>query len=126
MLAGAMLEWFALTTASTVFVIRDSCTNGVTSRVRRIAWILVPLHGGPVAPFFYLLACRRRFPGGHDACIRPPWKPAVNREMHGRAGDATGVIVAAAMVPLFGLSNGWDVTAGHPAGSSAVSSSSGR
>lgn len=110
MLAGAMWVWFTLTGASLVFVIWDSLTNGVTSWVQRIAWILVTFYTGPVGLFFYLLACRRPFPGGHEAYTRPLWKQAVNSEMHCLAGDATGVIVAASIVPLLGLSNGWDVT----------------
>ncbi len=116
MLAGAMLVWFTLTAASTIFVIWDSFTNGVTSWVQRIAWILVTFYAGPVGLFFYMMACRRPFPGGHDIYIRPLWKQAVNSEMHCLAGDATGVMVAAAVVPLLHLSNGWDMTIEYLAG----------
>jgi len=110
MLDGAMLVWFLLTGASLIFVIWDSVANGVTSWVQRAAWILVTAYTGPVGAFFYLLACRRPFPGGHDPFTAATWKQGFNSEMHCLAGDATGIIVAASIVPAFALSNGWDVT----------------
>jgi hypothetical protein len=116
MLDGAMLVWFLLTGASLAFVIWDSVTNGVTSWVQRAAWILVTAYTGPVGAFFYLLACRRPFPGGHDQFTAATWKQGLNSEMHCLAGDATGIIVAASIVPVFGLANGWDVTIEYMAG----------
>jgi len=116
MLDGAMIVWFALTALSLVFVIWDSLTNGVTSWVQRIAWILVTAYTGPVGAFFYLLACRRPVPGTHDAFTAATWKQALNSEMHCLAGDATGIVVAASIVPIFGLANGWDATIEYLAG----------
>lgn len=116
MLNGAMLVWFGLTAGSLVFVIWDSITNGVTSWVQRIAWILVTLYTGPIGAFLYLLACRRPFPGAHDRYTRATWKQGVNSEMHCLAGDATGIILAASIVPVFGLANGWDVSIEYLAG----------
>jgi hypothetical protein len=98
------------------FVTWDSVTNGVTSWVQRIAWVLVTVYTGPVGLFFYLLACRRPFPGGHDEYTNVPWKQALNSEMHCVAGDATGIIIAAAIVPSLGLANGWDVSIEYLAG----------
>ncbi|MCL6284030.1 DUF4396 domain-containing protein [Ruegeria sp. 2012CJ41-6] len=109
MIEGAMLVWFLLTGASAAFVIWDSLFNGVTSWVQRAAWILVTLYTGPVGLFFYLLTCRRPFPGGHDAFTRTTWKQGVNSEMHCVAGDATGIIVAASLVHFLTLPNGWDI-----------------
>jgi hypothetical protein len=110
MLSGAMIVWFALTLPSVAFVVWDSITNGVTSWVQRLAWILVTIYAGPVGAFLYVLACRRPFPGGHDRYTAPLWKQAANSEMHCLAGDATGIMIAAAVVPFFGLANGWDAT----------------
>jgi hypothetical protein len=110
MLDGAMVVWFTLTLGAVLFVVGDSLFNGVTSWVQRIAWILVTLYTGPVGLFFYLLTCRRPFPGGHDRFTRATWKQSLNSEMHCLAGDATGIIVAAAIVPALALSNGWDIT----------------
>ncbi|MDP5217790.1 DUF4396 domain-containing protein [Ruegeria sp. 2205SS24-7] len=107
--AGAMLVWFLLTGASVAFVVWDSLFNGVTSWVQRAAWVLVTLYTGPVGLFFYLLTCRRPFPGGHDAFTKATWKQGVNSEMHCVAGDATGIIVAAILLHFLALPNGWDI-----------------
>jgi len=116
MLDGAMLVWFILTAFSIAFVVWDSFTNGVTSWVQRLAWILVTAYTGPVGVIFYLLACRRPFPGAHDAFTKATWKQGLNSEMHCLAGDATGIIIAASVVPIFALSNGWDVLLEYLAG----------
>lgn len=116
MLQGAMLVWFILTGASVAFVVWDSIFNGVTSWVQRLAWILVTVYTGPVGAFLYVLACRRPFPGGHDRYTAATWKQGLNSEMHCLAGDATGIIVAAAIVPALGLANGWDALIEYAAG----------
>lgn len=116
MLAGALIVWFVLTGLSVLFVVYDSVTNGVTSWVQRAAWILVTIYTGPIGAFVYLLTCRRPFHGGHDAFTRPIWKQAMNSEMHCVAGDATGIMIAAAIVPVFGLANGWDAVLEYIAG----------
>ena len=103
MLQGAMLVWFVLAAASLIFVIWDSITNAPTSWVQRAAWILVVIYTGVVGLILYLLACRRPFPGGHDAYTRASWKQGVNSEMHCLAGDATGIVIAASIVPALGL-----------------------
>ncbi len=110
MLQGAMIVWFALAIPSVACVIWDSFTNGVTSWVQRLAWILVTIYAGPVGAFLYVLACRRPFPGGHDRYTAALWKQGANSEIHCLAGDATGIMFAAAIVPAFGLANGWDAT----------------
>jgi hypothetical protein len=84
--------------------------------VQRIAWILVVVYTGVVGLVLYLLACRRPFPGAHDAYTRASWKQGVNSEMHCLAGDATGIVIAAAIVPALGLTNGWDATIEYLAG----------
>lgn len=116
MLNGAMLVWFVLTAASVTFVVWDSITNAPTSWVQRMAWILVVVYTGVVGLVLYLLSCRRPFPGAHDAYTRATWKQSVNSEMHCLAGDATGIIIAASIVPILGLSNGWDATIEYVAG----------
>ncbi|MDA4845130.1 DUF4396 domain-containing protein [Hoeflea poritis] len=116
MLEGAMITWFVLSVASLAFVIWDSVFNGVTSWVQRAAWILVVAYTGPIGCFLYLMACRRPFPGAHDAFTNKPWKQALNSEMHCLAGDATGILIAASIVPVLGLTNGWDSILEYTAG----------
>jgi hypothetical protein len=116
MLEGAMLVWFILTGLSVTFVVWDSLVNGVTSWVQRLAWILVTIYTGPIGVFMYVLGCRRPFPGGHDRYTAAGWKQGLNSEMHCLAGDATGIIVAASVVPALALANGWDVLIEYAAG----------
>lgn len=115
-LNGAMLVWFVLAIASVIFVVWDSITNAPTSWVQRLAWILVVVYAGIVGLVLYLLTCRRPFPGAHDAFTRATWKQSMNSEMHCLAGDATGIVIAASIVPILGLSNGWDATLEYVAG----------
>jgi hypothetical protein len=109
MLSGILTLWFLLTAASVVFVVWDSVTNTPTSWVQKLAWVLVTVYTGPVGLFVYFLACRSPGPGMHDPFTRATWKQSVNSEMHCLAGDATGIVVAAAIVPAFHLPNGWDL-----------------
>jgi len=108
-LNGVLLLWFTLTAGALVFVIWDSITNTPTSWVQRLAWTLVAFYTGPIGLFVYFLACRSPGPGMHDAFTRALWKQGVNSEMHCLAGDATGIVIAAAIVPVFMLPNGIDL-----------------
>ena len=48
-------------------------------------------------------------PGTHDAFIAAHWKQSVGSLAHCLAGDATGIILAAALTYRFGLPNGIDL-----------------
>jgi len=109
MLAGIITLWFLLTAGSLLFVIGDSLNNTPTSWVQKLAWILVVAYTGPVGLFVYMLACRSPGPGMHDQYTKPTWKQGVNSEMHCLAGDATGILLAAVIVPAFGFPNGVDL-----------------
>lgn len=75
----------------------------------KLAWVLIILYTGPIGLFLYLLSCRQPLPGTHAEFIRPHWKQAVGSMMHCVAGDATGIILSAAIVFHFGLPNGVDL-----------------
>ncbi|MEC7378128.1 MAG: DUF4396 domain-containing protein, partial [Pseudomonadota bacterium] len=116
MLDGAMLVWFLLTGLSILFLLVDLATNTPVSWVQKLAWFLVVCYTGPVGLCAFLYACRRPFPGGHDAATQAWWKQGINSEVHCLAGDATGIIIAASIVPAFALSNGWDIVIEYSAG----------
>ncbi|MDG2308314.1 MAG: DUF4396 domain-containing protein [Candidatus Binatia bacterium] len=109
MIDGVLLLWFFLTAGSVFFVVYDSVTNTRTSWVQKLAWILVTIYTGPIGLFVYFLTCRSPGPGMHEAFTSATWKQSVNSEIHCLAGDATGIVIAAAIVPAFGLPNGWDL-----------------
>ncbi len=106
---GALAVWYLLTGASLVFLVWDLLTNTPTGRVMKLAWVLVVIYTGPVGLFIYLLSCRQPLPGTHDAFIAPHWKQATGSLLHCVAGDATGIIISAAVVYHFSLPNGIDL-----------------
>ena len=116
MLSGAMLVWFILTGASLVLLLFDLVANSPVSWVQKLAWFLVVCYTGPVGLIAYLYACRRPFSGGHDAATSAWWKQGINSEVHCLAGDATGIIIAASIVPAFALTNGWDLVVEYISG----------
>lgn len=110
MLTGAMIVWLVLAAPSLVFVIWDMATNTPVSWVQKLAWILVTLYTGPVGLVVFLLSCRSPGEGMHDAFTKPLWKQSVNSEMHCLAGDATGIVVAAAVLSAFTIEWWWELT----------------
>ena len=108
-LDGAIATWYLLTAGSLIFLVWDLLTNTPTGRVMKLAWVLVVFYTGPIGLFIYLLSCRQPLPGTHDAFIAPHWKQATGSLLHCVAGDATGIIISAAIVYQFGLPNGIDL-----------------
>lgn len=109
MIQGMLLLWYILTAGSLIVLIWDLLYNTPAMRVMKLAWILIILYTGPVGLVLFLLACRQPLPGTHEQFIAPHWKQAVGSMMHCVAGDATGIILAAAVVYHFGLPNGIDL-----------------
>ncbi len=101
--------WFLLVGISLLYVLYDAIFRLPVSWVQKLAWILVVAYTGPVGLLMYILSCRSPGPGRHDAYTRATWKQSVNSEMHCLAGDATGIFLAAAIVPVFGFPNGIDL-----------------
>jgi hypothetical protein len=109
MIPGMLLLWFILTAGSLIFVVWDLLYRTPTMWVMKLAWILIILYAGPIGLVLYLLACREPLRGTHEQFIAAHWKQAVGSMMHCVAGDATGIILAAAVVFHFGLPNGIDI-----------------
>lgn len=108
-LAGALSIWYLLTAGALLFLAWDFWTNTPAGRVMKLAWFLVVLYTGPVGLVLYLLTCRQPLPGTHDQYIAAHWKQATGSLLHCVAGDATGIILSAAIVYHFGLPNGIDL-----------------
>ena len=68
--------------------------------VMKWGWLLVALYTSAVAFIVYWFSCREPVPGTHEQFVAPQWKQAVGSTIHCMAGDATGVIVAAAITSL--------------------------
>ena len=108
--------WFVLTFLSAASVAYDLIVRTPEMKVMKWGWILVTLYTGPVAFVVYWLSCRQPAPGSHEKYIAPLWKQSVGSSIHCLAGDATGIIVAAAITSFFGLPMGIDALVEYAAG----------
>ena len=108
--------WFGLTALSAAYVGWDLFTRTPEMKVMKWGWVLVTLYTGPVGLLIYWFSCREPAPGTHEAFITPLWKQAVGSTIHCAAGDATGIIVAAAITGFFGLRMGQDIWVEYAAG----------
>ena len=98
MINGMPLLWYLLAAGSLVFLIWGLYHNNSAMWVMKLAWVLIVLYTGPIGLFVYLLSCRQPMPGMHHQFINSHWKQSVGSLMHCVAGDATGIIHAAAVV----------------------------
>ncbi|HXF61051.1 MAG TPA: DUF4396 domain-containing protein [Caldilineaceae bacterium] len=111
-----LLVWFVLTALAVAYVAWDAFTNNPEMTVMKWGWVLVTLYLGPVGYFLYVLSCQEPSPGTHEEFIRPLWKQGLGSAIHCVAGDATGVIVAAAITSALGLPMWLDMIVEYLAG----------
>lgn len=111
-----LLFWFALTFVSVVYVAYDAFTKNPEMTVMKWGWILVTLYLGVIGLVLYVLSCKEPGPGLHEEFIRPLWKQGMGSVIHCAAGDATGIIVAAAITATFGLPMWIDLIVEYAAG----------
>ncbi|MFZ5673180.1 MAG: multicopper oxidase domain-containing protein [Pseudomonadota bacterium] len=98
-----LVVWFVLVAASTAYVAYDQFRNNPEPAVMKWGFVLVTLYTGPLGLLVYVLADKEPRPGEHEAFIKPLWKQGIGSTIHCVAGDATGIIVAAAVTALLGL-----------------------
>ena len=103
MIDAAFIVWFILTGLSVAYVAWDAFTRNPELTVMKYGWVLVTLYAGPVAAALYVLSCEEPGPYQHEAFIKPLWKQALGSTIHCLAGDATGIIFAAAVTATLGL-----------------------
>ncbi len=108
--------WFILTLASTAYVAYDLLARTPAMGVMKLGWILVLLYTGPVGLIVYVASCRQPSGVSHEAFVAPRWKQAVGSTIHCMAGDATGVIAAAAITGTLALPLGIDLIIEYAAG----------
>ncbi len=98
-----LVAWFALALASTLYVGWDQFRNNPEPVVMKWGFILVTVYMGPLGLLLYVLADKEPRPGEHEQFVRPLWKQGVGSTIHCVAGDATGIILAAAITASLGL-----------------------
>lgn len=115
-LDDVLVVWFVLTAISVAYVAWDAFTRNPELRVMKWGWLLVTLYGGPIMAAAYVLSCQEPANERHEDFVRPLWKQAFGSAIHCMAGDATGVIAAAAITTALGLPMWQDVIAEYAFG----------
>ncbi|MFN2570778.1 MAG: DUF4396 domain-containing protein [Gemmatimonadales bacterium] len=95
--------WLAIALLSAAYVAYDQFRNNPEAPVMKWGFVLVTLYMGPVGLLLYVMADKEPAPGTHERFVRPLWKQGVGSTVHCVAGDATGIILAAAVTALIGL-----------------------
>ncbi|WP_192360593.1 DUF4396 domain-containing protein [Mesorhizobium mediterraneum] len=108
--------WFVLAALSTAYVAWDQFRNNPEPVVMKWGFILVTLYMGPLGLLIYVLADKEPRPGEHEAFTKPLWKQGVGSTIHCVAGDATGIILAAAITAALGLPMWIDLIVEYVAG----------
>ena len=103
MLYALLWLWVAAVAVSVGYVAWDAWNFNPEMTVMKYGWVLVTLYTGPIALVLYILSCKEPFPGTHEEFIKPLWKQGVGSTIHCLAGDATGIIVAAAITGILGF-----------------------
>jgi len=98
-----LVIWFAAALISVAYVAWDAFTFNPEMKVMKYGWVLVTLYTGPIGLILYILTCKEPFPGTHEEFVAPLWKQGVGSTIHCLAGDATGIIVAAAITGVLGF-----------------------
>src|SRR5215213_10841107 len=111
-----LAAWFTLAALSTAYVAWDQFRQNPEPAVMKWGFILVTLYLGPVGLLLYVLADKEPRPGTHEQFIQPLWKQGVGSTIHCVAGDATGIIIAAAITAALGLPMWIDLIVEYVAG----------
>jgi manganese oxidase len=109
-------SWLGLAAVSTLYVAVDQFRGNPEARVMKWGWILVTLYMGPIGLLLYVLSDKEPAPGTHEEFVKPLWKQGVGSTVHCVAGDATGIIAAAAVTATLGLPMWLDLIVEYLAG----------
>lgn len=100
---AAILTWLVMTGFSALYVAWDAFMHNPEMTVMKWGWVLVTLYTGPVGLSLYILSCKEPAPGQHEELIKPLWKQSLGSLTHCLAGDATGIVVSAAVTAALGF-----------------------
>jgi FtsP/CotA-like multicopper oxidase with cupredoxin domain len=111
-----LVVWFILSGVSTAYVAWDQFRNNPEPTVMKWGFILVTLYMGPLGLLLYVLADKEPRPGTHETFTASLWKQGIGSTIHCVAGDATGIILAAAITAIAGLPMRVDLVVEYAAG----------
>lgn len=101
--------WLVVAVVSAAYVAYDQFKNNPEAAVMKWGFVLVTLYMGPLGLLLYVMADKEPGAGMHEEFVKPLWKQGVGSTVHCIAGDATGIVAAAAVTALIGLPMGIDV-----------------
>ncbi|MDP9202747.1 MAG: DUF4396 domain-containing protein [Gemmatimonadota bacterium] len=96
-------SWLTIAVFSAAYVAYDQFRNNPEAPIMKWGFVLVTLYMGPIGLLLYVMADKEPFAGTHERFIQPLWKQGVGSTVHCVAGDATGIILAAAATALLGF-----------------------
>lgn len=108
--------WLILAALSAAYVAWDQFTGNPEPTVMKWGFVLVTLYMGPIGLLLYVMADKEPRPGEHEEFVKPLWKQGVGSTIHCVAGDATGIIIAAAVTATLGLPMWIDIIVEYVAG----------
>src|SRR5436190_21665026 len=108
--------WLAIAVLSAAYVAYDQFRHNPEAPVMKWGFVLVTLYMGPVGLLLYVMADKEPRPGEHERFVEPLWKQGVGSTVHCVAGDATGIILAAAVTAFLGLPMWVDLIVEYAAG----------
>ena len=95
--------WLAIAILSASYVAYDQFQNNPEAPVMKWGFVLVTLYMGPIGLLLYVMDDKEPAAGTHERFIQPLGKQGVGSTVHCVAGDATGIILAAAVTALLGF-----------------------
>jgi len=108
--------WLITAALSAAYVAWDQFTGNPEPAVMKWGFVLVTLYMGPIGLLLYVMADKEPRPGDHEEFVKPLWKQGVGSTVHCVAGDATGIILAAAVTAIVGFPMWVDLIVEYAAG----------
>ena len=108
--------WLVIAVFSAGYVAVDQFRNNPEAPVMKWGFVLVTLYMGPIGLLLYVMADKEPAPGTHEQFVKPLWKQGVGSTVHCVAGDATGIILAAAGTALLGFPMAVDIVVEYVVG----------
>lgn len=95
--------WLIIAVLSAGYVAYDQFRNNPEAPVMKWGFVLVTLYMGPIGLLLYVMVDKEPAPGTHEEFVTPLWKQGVGSTVHCVAGDATGILAAAAVTAILGF-----------------------
>jgi FtsP/CotA-like multicopper oxidase with cupredoxin domain len=108
--------WLVIAVFSAGYVAVDQFRNNPEAPVMKWGFVLVTLYMGPIGLLLYVMTDKEPAPGTHEQFVKPLWKQGVGSTVHCVAGDATGIILAAAGTALLGYPMAVDIVVEYVVG----------